>query len=83
MIWSYHENGRPDGKTGVIGNPKTIEEFVQKLIDKKREDGISLGIKWGANYLKTLIYQNTLISEIYGWKVAFDEAYKKTMELSK
>lgn len=33
LLWSYHENGRPDGKTGVIGNPKVIEEFVQKLLD--------------------------------------------------
>lgn len=33
LLWSYHENGRPDGKTGVIGNPKTIEEFVRKLLE--------------------------------------------------
>lgn len=36
LLWSYHENGRPDGKTGVIGNPKTIEEFVahQKALSR-------------------------------------------------
>jgi len=32
LLWSYHENGRPDGKTGVIGNPRTIEQFVSNLI---------------------------------------------------
>ena len=36
LLWSYHENGRPDGKTGIIGNPKTIEEFVshQKALSR-------------------------------------------------
>lgn len=36
LLWSYHENGRPDGKTGVIGNPKTIQEFVshQKALSR-------------------------------------------------
>lgn len=39
LLWSYHENGRPDGKTGVIGNPKTIEEFVVKLMNSQYEMG--------------------------------------------
>jgi hypothetical protein len=38
LLWSYHENGRPDGKTGVIGNPRSIEIFVDSLITKARED---------------------------------------------
>lgn len=39
LLWSYHENGRPDGKTGVIGNPKTIEEFVVKLMEEQYAKG--------------------------------------------
>lgn len=38
LLWSYHENGRPDGKTGVIGNPKTIDDFVEKLISQAIEN---------------------------------------------
>lgn len=39
LLWSYHENGKPDGKTGVIGNPKTIEEFVIKLMNEQYQVG--------------------------------------------
>lgn len=40
LIWSYHENGRPDGKTGVIGNPKTIREFVENLLLSTQQEAV-------------------------------------------
>ena len=54
LLWSYHENGRPDGKTGVIGNPKTIEDFVQNKMDieyhRGVEDGKYQGVKSRRGY---------------------------------
>lgn len=46
LLWSYHENGRPDGKTGVIGNPKTIEEFVIGLLHSQKERVVEIEEKY-------------------------------------
>lgn len=82
LLWSYHENGRPDGKTGVIGNPKTIQEFVQSLLSlstqkAREEDGLlSTRYDFAINYDKSLygkygILQNAEMVRVQkdGWAI--------------
>ena len=49
ILWSYHENGRPDGRTGVIGNPKTIQEFVQEQMNVAYKQGKQDGIGYDSH----------------------------------
>lgn len=67
LLWSYHENGRPDGKTGVIGNPKTIQEFVQNRIDHETERIIKIINSletWHFTNTSPLIYRQDLLRQI-------------------
>lgn len=45
------------------------------------ELGKRQGLKWGANYMHTLVINNTIISELYGWKPIIDDALEKTLAL--
>lgn len=47
------------------------------------ELGKKQGFHWAAGYMHTLIINNTIISELEGWKPVVDDAYEKTLELAK
>lgn len=67
LLWSYHENGRPDGKTGVIGNPKTIQEFVEKLISGETERIVKIAKSletWHYENASPLIFREDLLRKI-------------------